>query len=101
VLNVNIFVILNTVYSAQFVITFFTLGALFLITPTRYREVAISSVIVALVADLITAVYCYRKMSQLPESAWGDWFYVLPTIMSAATGAAVFLIFGAIVARRR
>jgi hypothetical protein len=101
VVNVDILVILNTVYSAQFVITFFTLGALLLRSPARYRKVAISSVILALAADLGTAGYCYWKMSQLPESSWADWFYVLPTIVSAATGAAVFLIGGGIVFARK
>jgi hypothetical protein len=85
-LNANVFLLLNTVYSAQFAISFFTLGALFLQQPAGYRKAAVVTVVVALIANYATAGYCYWRIVHAPDSQWPDYFYVLPTVVSAACG---------------
>lgn len=102
IVHANVFLLLNTVYSAQFSIVFFSLGALFLAHPARYKNQCIAAVAGALVADLLTAMFCYGKMQSLPNSAWGDWFYNLPTVVSAVVGGAMMvpILFSARRARR-
>jgi hypothetical protein len=100
-LHVNVFLLLNTVYSAQFLICFFSIGALFLAKPSDFKNSILIASLVALLANVGVAFYCYVRMKGLPESVWSDWFYVLPTVASALVGGvAALLIYGSQVRAR-
>ncbi len=88
--NWDILILINVIYSAQFAITFLSLGALFLPKPSQYRTAAVICVVAVLAADLGAAVYCYYKSQQAPQSQWSDLLYVLPTLLAAMTGVVVF-----------
>jgi len=92
ILGMDIFVLLSTIYSAQFVITYFTIGALYVRNTAAHKKYAIGAVVSALLANAAAATYCFLQMRALPESQWSDWFYVLPTIASAVVGTLVFLV---------
>jgi hypothetical protein len=90
-LNLDIFIYLNMIYSIQFVITFFTLGALFLRKPAKYKNIAIASVIVALASNIMAAIYCAVQMKISPGTSWSISVYVLPTIASTVMGSIIFV----------
>lgn len=92
IIKVDIFVILNTIYSAQFLICFFTFTALLVKSPKTMGKWVTTSVIIALVANFATAVFCYYQMkNNTQEAYWSDWFYVLPTIVCTIIGLALIL----------
>jgi hypothetical protein len=89
-LKINIFLLLNAVASTQFTITFLSVGALFLPCPREWRRIVIVTAAAALIANVLTATYCYSKMLRQEGQVWEDWFFVLPTLGSAAMGIIVF-----------
>lgn len=88
----NVLLVINTIYSAQFALTFPVLGSLLLSRPEKGKGLAIGGLIAILVVDFLTAYYCYRQMLQAPQSSWADWYYVLPTVAAAAIGVVVFVV---------
>ena len=85
-LNVNIFLVLNTVASAQFSIVFLSVGALYLPEPKRYVRLAIATGGIALLLNFAAALYCYILAFSTKSPVWEERFYVLPSITSAAGG---------------
>ena len=94
VIKLDIFVILNTIYSAQFLICFFTFTALLVKNPKTMGKWVTTTVLIALLANFATAVFCYYKMkNNIQEAYWSDWFYVLPTIVCTIIGLVLIVPF--------
>jgi hypothetical protein len=88
--HLDVFLALNTVASAQLVITFLSVGALFLGSPKEFRQIAIATATVALITDLAVTWYCYDHMTREHSKAFADWTYALPTLGSTAGALITF-----------
>ena len=90
IIKFDIFVLLNIIYSFQFLICFFTFSVLLLSKPNLLRKTITAAVIIALVSNILTAIFCYYKMKNSHDAYWSDWIYVLPTIVCSIIG--IFII---------
>lgn len=93
IIDFDIFVLLNTIYSAQFLICFFSFTALSVKNPQPLNKWVTGVVFTALIANFSTAVFCYLKMKDKTQATyWSDWFYVLPTLVCTVIGLLLVLI---------